>query len=328
MNRKLYTKTEVVEFISSGRTMVLSADEAVLDQLPKGNWIAGTSPYFMDKTAGTFSQEKIFVDDFTDTGVNFKVSEYNETNVENIALDSFENGFIVLIIPSNSKVHFEFAIHSQTYKSIFKNPVVGYVAGFDLQKLGEAVSKVYNGTTGKKFHDGGIALHVELPKNKIARAEILNLNTIRENSPAIRFPKTSFTQSACTVDGKETNIVDFLEEINYEVGLPIIANYNGALINRDIKSKDKEKKEADFFAPVFHDEVYYLANLVTDYHALFGEKLKINTSDVPYSCVCVSYYLLGDLENKKINTEGVFAFGEIAYQLLNQTLVYLEIDDV
>lgn len=328
MERKLYTKSEVIKFISEGRKMVLSADETILDQLPKGNWIGGTSPYFMDKTAGIFSKEKIFVDDLTNVGINFKIEKYDKNSIKNIATNSFINGFVVLIIPGDSDVHFEFGINSLTYDKIFDNPVVGYIAGFDLKDIGKVSPKVYNGLENEKLESHGIAIHIELPKNKIARAEILNLDTIDKKSPEIRFPQTSFTQSECTINGKKSNIADFLSEINYKEGLPIIANYNGALINRDIKVIDKEKKEVAFFSPVFHDETYYLANVIDNYYDLFHQKLKTENLDIPYSCVCVSYYLLGNLENKKINVEGVFAFGEIAFQLLNQTLVFLEIDNI
>lgn len=327
MERKLYTKQEVIKFISEGKVMALAASEETLDSLPKGKWIGGTSPYFMDKDGGKFDKEKIFVDNFSDIATDFKIKKYNKDNIKNIAIDAFDNGFTVLIIPGDSETHFEFGVNSLTYDKIFNNPVVGFISGFDLSKIGEATPKVYNGQTNEKITNDGIAIHIKLPYNKVARAEIINLDTIDSSSPEIKFPKTSFTQSECTINGKKANIADYLSEIKYKEGLPIIANYNGALINRDIKVIDKEKKEVSFFSPVFDDEIYYLANVIDNYHNLFNKTLKIQNLDIPYSVICVSYYNLGKLENKKIQTEGVFAFGEIAYQLLNQTLVYLEIDD-
>ncbi len=328
MERRLYSKEDVLGFIAEGRTMVLSASENLLDELPAGNWIGGTSPYFMDKEAGQFTTEKIFVDDFTNIGTNFKIGKYDKTNMKNIALDAFGNGFSVLIVPGDSSASFEFGVNSLTYENIFNNPIVGFVAGFDLAQLGTASPKVYNGKTKEKLPDDGVVLHVELPANKVARAEILNLDTIDTKSPAIRFPKTSYTQGECTIDGKAANIAEFLTEIKYKPLMPIIANYNGALINRDIKIVDTHKNEVTFFSPVFHDETYYLANFIDNCHELFGEKLVTQGRNIPYCCICVSYYGMGNLENKKIQAEGVFAFGEIAFQLLNQTLVFLEIDEI
>lgn len=328
MERKSYTKNEVIKFISEGKIMVLSGSEKMLEQLPKGNWIGGTTPYFMDKNGGVFTEDRIFVDDLTEIATDFKIVKCTKDTIKNIGINSFKNGFTILIIPADSDTHFEFGINALNYDKIFINPVVGYISGINLNNLGQETPKVFNGQLKEKISNDGIALHIKLPDNKVARAEILNLDTIDRNSPEIKFPKTSFVQSECTINGKKANIAEYLNEIKYKQGLPIIANYNGALINRDIKIIDKDKKEVTFYSPVFEDETYYLANVIDDYYELFQKKLKTEELNIPYSIVCVSYYLLGNLENKKIQTEGVFTFGEIAYQLLNQTLVFLEIDEI
>lgn len=327
MKRQLYTKTEVINFINEGRIMLLSACSAVLDCLPKGNWIGGSSPYFMDSSGGVHTEEKIFVDDFTDIAEQYKISIYNADNIKNIAINSFENGFTLLVIPLDSDTHREFGINSLAYDKIFNNPVVGYVAGPTVDDTQKSVSKVYNGSTNKSHNQEAVAIHIKLHRNQVARAEILNVETINPDSPSIEFPKTSFVQSDCTIDGEPANIADFILENKLKENYLIIANYNGALINRDIKHIDTDKREVSFHSPIFDDETYYLANINDNYQKLFDTKLAERKSNIPYSCSCVSYYLVGNLINKKINMEGVFAFGEIAFQLLNRTLVFLEIDD-
>lgn len=328
MKRQLYTKEEVVGFIKEGKVLVLSADEKMLNDLPKGNWIGGTSSYFMDTEGAVLCTDKIFVDDFTDIATGFKIETYTENSINNIALNTFVNGFIVIVIPTDTEVHSEFALNSLTYKNVFNNPLVGYVAGYDLQRTNEKLSSyVYNGLNQDKITDQAIALHIELPKNKIARAEILNIDTIDKSSPKIQFPRTGFLQSECLIDGKLSNIAEYFNKINYD-GLPIIANNNGALINKDIKNISADAKEVSFYSPIFNDETYFLVNNVDDYQKVFEKRLQIEELDVPYSCLCVSFYLRGNLNGKKINTEAVFTFGEIAFQLLNKTVVYLEIDDV
>ena len=48
--------------------------------------------------------------------------------------------------------------------------------------------------------------------------------------------------------------------------------------------------------------------------------------DPVFSCNCILNYLYGELEGKKTPPyTGPVTFGEVAYQLLNQTLVYCEI---
>lgn len=328
MERKLYSKQDVEKFISAGNKMVLTADENILKQLPKGNWVGGTTPYFMDKKAGIITKELIFVDDFTEIAVDFKIEQFSKENIQNIALNAYENGFSVLILPLDAPVYYEFALNSLTYQQIFQNPVVGYVAGFDFADFGNATAKVINGQTLQMSENEAIALHIQLPENKIARAEILNLDTIAPNSDTIVFEKTSFVQSDCFINGKKRNLAEYLFETKYKetAPRPLIANTNGALINRDIKNIDLEKKEVSFFSPVYAQDKYYLTNIIVDYQTLFNFELtKIELKPL-YTAICVSYYLLGNFENKKINIEGVFAFGEIAYQLLNKTLVMLIID--
>ena len=47
-----------------------------------------------------------------------------------------------------------------------------------------------------------------------------------------------------------------------------------------------------------------------------------------FSCNCILNYLYSELEGKKTGgITGPITFGEIAYQLLNQTMVYLTIED-
>jgi hypothetical protein len=48
-----------------------------------------------------------------------------------------------------------------------------------------------------------------------------------------------------------------------------------------------------------------------------------------FSCNCILNFLYGGFEGKRINNfNGPITFGEIAYQLINQTLVYVLIEDL
>jgi hypothetical protein len=72
-----------------------------------------------------------------------------------------------------------------------------------------------------------------------------------------------------------------------------------------------------------------MARRVEDYAAAFQSHIdKISGADAAFSCNCVLNFLYGGLEGKK--TEGFtgpITFGEIAYQLVNQTLVYVTVTD-
>jgi hypothetical protein len=53
-----------------------------------------------------------------------------------------------------------------------------------------------------------------------------------------------------------------------------------------------------------------------------------NNDAIAFSCNCILNYLYAELEGKQTgNFTGPITFGEVAYQLLNQTMVYLDIQD-
>jgi len=324
MQKRLYTLAEVSEMIVHGSKLILSADESVLEKLPPGNWIGGSIPYFMTDQGGTFSKDKIFVDDLSNYGLDYTFKTYNEEDIHTITENSYDNGFTILILPAGSKVHESFSLNSMTYKDIFFKPITGYVSGFDLNLLGQASAKTFFGQEGLMTTDKGIAMHVKLPEDTFAKIEIFNLMEIDESSPIITFPKTAFLQTDCLINGKPANLAEYLTEKNYAPGLPLIANYNGALINRSIEKVNTENKSVLFYAPVFNDEVYRLAKPIENYYEEFQKRIEFyEDEEVIYSMLCVVYYLVGELENKKLPVSGSFTFGEVGYQLLNQTLVYL-----
>jgi len=329
MKKQLYTVTEVCELISENKKLVITADESLLDKLPSGDWIGGTIPYFMTEEGGLFTKELLYVQDFTEIGTAFKFSKYNEKDIKNITQSGFENEFSVLILPMDCATHISFSLNSLRYNDIFKNPIVGYIAGMELALIGKINPKVYFGPENQKFENAGVVLHIELPKDKVARTEIINPNTIDEKSPVFQFPTTSFTQSDCLIDGKAGNLAEYLTNNNLnQLSIPLISDCNGALINRDIKVIDKEKGIVSFFAPLYSDEKYRLAKKIDNYYQVFQEKINVDNKKTAYSCLCVSYYNLANLETKKLNINGPFTFGEIAYQILNQTAVYLLIDEI
>jgi hypothetical protein len=53
-----------------------------------------------------------------------------------------------------------------------------------------------------------------------------------------------------------------------------------------------------------------------------------NTENIIASCNCILNYLYSELEGKKTGkVTGPITFGEIAYVLVNQTMVYLSVED-
>lgn len=327
MERKLYNNSQIEKAIKEGRKLILTADKKTIENLPKGNWIAGTIPYFMDQNGGVKNTEEIFVDDFTDSILNFNIKTYNIDNIKNIIADSYENGFTVLILPAASEILKSFALNSFDYENIFKNPIVGYVAGYDLES-GQTTAYTFNGKTLEQNEKKAVAIHFELPEDKIAQVEIINIFSPNKKLPKIQFFQNSFVQKYCLINGKKEIFADYIKQNNIDTKLPLIQIQNGAIINKSIMQINSEN-ETEFYAPLFNGIDYYFAEKIEDYeNKLNIETLKIDNTNIHYSCNCILNYLYGNLEGKKLKITGATTFGEIAYQLLNQTQIYLNIKDI
>ncbi|MBQ9469395.1 MAG: hypothetical protein IJU72_00410 [Bacteroidales bacterium] len=324
---KLYTRNEVIDLIGEGRVMLLSGSEQMLSNLPKGSWIGGTAPYFMDGV-GKISDDMIYVDDLTQYAAEVRIEELDEANIHQIALHGFDNGFSVLILPIDAPVYFSFASNSLQYDRIFDNPIVGYVACCRLEDYGRVHPATGVGTTGALSTSKAAVMHVRLPEGYTARAEIMNFDTIDTSTPALKFPKTSFVQSDCLIDGQPGNIAEYLEGVKQRIGRypQLITSMNGALVNRDTKYVDIDKGEAAFFSPAYEGDEYRIVRPNADYQKAFNDMLAAKQGHIAACFSCTSYFMFGEFEGKHIDINGVYAFGEIAYQLLNKTIVTLEID--
>ncbi len=81
MNRVMFSIDEVKEMIKRGYYMLLAGDETALKQLPKGHWIAGTTPYFMGEDGGQISKEKILVTGVPGYTVSAKIHVYDGNTI-------------------------------------------------------------------------------------------------------------------------------------------------------------------------------------------------------------------------------------------------------
>jgi len=185
---------------------------------------------------------------------------------------------------------------------------------------------VVNGQNTEVFYDKAVVLHVSLPEDKCANVGIINIFEPDENSPVIEFAEDTYSVEKCLIDGKEVSFANYLSENNIDIKVPILGRYYSADIN--VSFFKVEDGVVYLGAPVFKGVQYRFGKGVSDYPAKFNHAMEqFKGVEEEFACNCVFNFLFGGLQGKKIDYfHGPTAFGEIAYQLMNQTLVYLVVN--
>lgn len=318
--------------IEEGHKLLLAGDENVLRKLPKGNWIGGTIPYFITHDqGGMMSRTALFATDISDVVETMTVVRYDHSNLSKVFTDGANHAFSFIIIPARSIAHLAFALNAPHYQDFGKRPLVGWISGVHLDELGEITPKVYNGTTGSAFSEGALVLHADVIPGKATRLGIINLFE-QGDGDSLTFPVDGFSARDVFVNGEKDNFAEYITRNKLDTKLPLVANYNGTLANTSFQSVDDISEEVTFYAPVFKDVVYKHARPIASYESAFKEHLdtkqQITEANVVFSCNCILNYLYSGLEGKNTDPfSGPVTFGEIAAQLLNQTLIFLEIFD-
>lgn len=323
---RLMSPDSVAELIRDGRFLSIAADESLLRQLPRGNWIGGTIPYFMGQDGGVSSRDALFVTALPRFASQPTIRFYDAADLPQICTDAPENGFSLVIIPAFSALHSCFAHDAPGYDDMYVKPLIGWIAGIHLDDLATARPAVVNGTSLEVDQERAIVMHVELPPDLHARIDIINLFR-QGNGDRIRFPTTGFSADHCLINGQPANFAEYVTARGIDTRLPLVADYSGALVNVSFKGVDREQGRVDFYAPVFDSIEYRLAAEVPDYINAFQSSMPDTDRPIAFCCNCILNYLYSELAGKKTGgMRGPMTFGEIAYQLVNQTLVYLSID--
>jgi len=321
--------SEVQAAIAAGQSLFLAGSRQALSHLPKGNWIGGTISYFMTDEGGQMSEDRIFVTPIPEFALSVEAADYGAAEIARIYQDAPEPGVTFLVVPASTKVHKNFAEQAPTCDGFLLKPVVGWVAGVRVDRIGHDKPAVFNGKSGAVLEDRCVALHVTLPANKIADIDIVNIFE-SGGGDVIRFEDASFSVGRCLIGGKQVNLADYVESHGVKTELPLVGDYNGTSINVSFQRVDSITHTVDFYAPVFPGVDYHFAKPVESYEGAFSRQIVAGDGSSPdFACNCILNYLYGGLEGKKTGgITGPITFGEIGHQLLNQTLVRLYIRDI
>jgi hypothetical protein len=318
----LLTLEETVSLINAGKILHIAADASLLSKLPKGKWIGGTTPYFISDDGGMLTKEKLFVNEI-DYAEDVSIATYGKYNVFQIVEECYENGLTLLIMPYGSEVAAKYGKEAPEVEELIMHPTVGWIAGTDLEDGGEI--KVYDGMSGASYTDRAVAMYLKLPEGKTAMINMINIFKDDKADPVIKFYDNDLKVTKCSVNGQDVDFAEYIEKNGIDTKMPLVADYNGSYINTSIKGM--ENGTVGFYAPVFKGIEYRFATNVRDYVSEFASRIEeAGAHDPVLCCNCILNYLYGDLTGKKMTPyTGPVTFGEIAYQLVNQTLVYCEI---
>ena len=326
MNNKMCQVSDVIELINAGKSLLIAGDKILLDKLPSGNWIGGTIPYFISEKGGEFTQERVFITELPSSAKSFKIVDYDESNLKNIFLDAPENGFTFLIISAFSNSHTFYALNAPSFEHFASSPVIGWVSGFDLNDS-NAKAMVFNGQKSSSSSNA-VAIHVELPEDKYVDADIINIFEQDKEADTLQFLEDGFSASEVLVNGQKENFINYLKKKNIDTKIPLVADLFGASINTSFMALDEENNVVKFYAPIFKNTDYKIGTQIEDYISEFNKKIELlQDKEISFSCNCILNYLYAGLEGKHTaNAIGPITFGEIVYQLLNQTMVYMTIE--
>lgn len=325
MGQTLHSVDEVAALIESGAVLLLAGAGALLDRLPRGAWIGGTTPYFMSaERGGCQTEDMILVTRLPETA-----SAWHQSLVAADVLARFPetgptNGFTVVILPGTSDIVGRYAVESHGWPLLYRRPIIGWSAGVSLDRIGLDRPKVYDGASGTSSTEDAVVLHVALPDTHYAEMDFINAFEPGDG-PALTFDEAGFGSSGMRVDGTPMSLRDYVTAHDIDVRLPLIADYNGAYVNVAV-APHGEGDGMQLFAPVFPGIEYRFARPVADFEDRFA-RMSYATGITPaYACNCINNYTYGSLEGKQTGAvTGPVAFGEIAYILLNQSMVYLNI---
>ena len=315
----LYTPEEVSRMILTGDRLLLAGDAGLLSRLPKGNWIGTCTPRFiLYPDQGIETYEKIFATKLPDFITETTIREYDTESIKNIFNEGPKNGFTILFMPLGSPIAIAYMLHAMDYDNFAVHPICGCISG---EPGCPEQSSVFSGTGPYIYPDKAVAMHISLPEGKYA--EIQTFNPYKQGTgDSVVFDYSGLVLEDAYINGEKRNFAQYLNEIKYDWHLPFVANYSGEIIIILLNKFENDK--VLMHTPVLKNVEYRMATIDDS----IPEPV-LTDENIFFSVACISNYVNPEIRArflKKMN--GPVVYGEIAYQQVWYTTVYLTIDDI
>lgn len=319
MNSELVSVERAGELIRSAKRLLIAGDEGLLRKLPRGEWIGGTTPYFMAPEGGVATQERVMVTTLPDEVLSTRIVAYAPQQLALIPNDYPANGVSFIILPAGSTAHQSFGHDVSNWSDVFQRPLVGWIAGYNLATQSRAF--VVDGRTGSVLEDAGLVMHCELRRDVVAQVAILNLFRPGDGD-RLTFTEEGFNPKSVLVNGNRRSFAEYLVEVKADVRVPLVADFAGAMVNVSIQAIDAARGTVALYAPVIEGVEYHLAAPLIDYEGQFRAEMARRSGTSIFACNCVLNFLYAHLEGLSLpGSSGPITFGEVAWMLLNQTMV-------
>ncbi len=330
MGSAIYEFDEIVQGLSEGRTFLLAGPEAILSRLPAGNWIGGTAPLIEGETMDLTFSNQVFATEMPDfiLGAEIKVYE-DSSSLAHLFKEAPPNSFSIIIIPYLSPMHLSFALNAPTYPGFATTPLAGWISGVPVGDIGSTLPKVFNGRKAQSLTNAAVVMTVTLPPDKFVEVDAVNI--FEQGSGDIIMVETDgFDHAEVLINGQRKLFAEYIRANWHDSWLPLVADYHGLMVNSSFHKIDEPTGQVKFFAPLFKGVEYRLAKAITNYEVEFLKKMPVvKKCAYVFSFNCfVNYMLFNELKVKTpANLFRPTTFGEIAYQLFNQTMVYITISE-
>jgi hypothetical protein len=321
----LHSVDEANRLIMAGKRLHIAGDAAALARLGRGDWIGGTIPYFLTAEGGQADRKRVFVTELPPEVGEVEIGFVTSDQLADIPGAAPKHGFSLIVVPGMSDAHIKYAVGAHDLPGLFETPVIGWIAGVHLDDLGRATPMVFNGQTGEIATDRLVVLRAHVPEQILPRIGIINLFQ-QGGGDRFEFAETGFAAQRCRINGANASFYEYVKTQGVDLRRPLVTDMSGEMINVSFQAIDDATRSVRFYAPVLSGAEYRQAAPLNDYRDSLLEHVAANPVKPVFSCNCILNYLYADLAgDKALSITGPATFGEIAYVLLNQTLVYLEL---
>ena len=245
-----------------------------------------------------------------------------------------------MILPFGKGMDLEYASNCINYPNFGNRVVCGWRAVLtnysEFERNDESL--VFLGTSGERFTDKGVAMHVKLPEGKYAELHVFNPYK-PENDDIIVFEEDGQQSQTALINGVKQNLRQYLIEngVNSMVGNTVVSqkslsgDYGGMSINIVILPDMEEDIRIDdvmqLGASVVKDIPFRLSSLNMENNESL--KKKMNDDPIVFSFACINNSPYPELFAKYVTqTNGPLVFGEIAYFMMNNGIVYVTMGDL